>query len=160
MRSYVLDGDNIRTGLNQDLGLSAKDRKENVRRIAEVAKLMVDAGLLVFAAFIAPYKQSREYVRKLMVGWPYYEVYAKCSVEACAKRDPKGLYKKARLGEINNMTGVSAPYEEPEHPSLIIDTDKFNLQQCVDEVIRFLLKQGLISTVFQPEYDESEKIKS
>ena len=144
VRSYVLDGDNIRTGLNKDLGLSAEERKENVRRIAEVAKLMVDAGLLVFAAFIAPYKQSREYVRKLMVGWPYYEVYVKCSVEACAKRDPKGLYKKARLGEINNMTGISAPYEEPEHPSLIIDTDKFNLQQCVDEVIRFLLKQGLI----------------
>ena len=144
VRSYVLDGDNIRTGLNKNLGLSPEDRKENVRRIAEVAKLMVDAGLLVFAAFIAPYKQSREYVRKLMVGWPYYEVYVKCSVEACAKRDPKGLYKKARLGEINNMTGISAPYEEPEHPSLIIDTDKFNLQQCVDEVIRFLLKQGLI----------------
>jgi adenylylsulfate kinase len=144
VRSYVLDGDNIRTGLNKDLGLSPEDRKENVRRIAEVAKLMVDAGLLVFAAFIAPYKQSREYVRKLMVGWPYYEVYVKCSVEACAKRDPKGLYKKARLGEINNMTGISAPYEKPEHPSLIIDTDKFNLQQCVDEVIRFLLKQGLI----------------
>ena len=144
VRSYVLDGDNIRTGLNKDLGLSPEERKENVRRIAEVAKLMVDAGLLVFAAFIAPYKQSREYVRKLMVGWPYYEVYVKCSVEACAKRDPKGLYKKARLGEINNMTGISAPYEEPEHPSLIIDTDKFNLQQCVDEVIRFLLKQGLI----------------
>ena len=144
VRSYVLDGDNIRTGLNKNLGLSPEDRKENIRRIAEVAKLMVDAGLLVFAAFIAPYKQSREYVRKLMVGWPYYEVYVKCSVEACAKRDPKGLYKKARLGEINNMTGISAPYEEPEHPSLIIDTDKFNLQQCVDEVIRFLLKQGLI----------------
>ena len=144
VRSYVLDGDNIRTGLNKNLGLSPEDRKENVRRIAEVAKLMVDAGLLVFAAFIAPYKQSREYVRKLMVGWSYYEVYVKCSVEACAKRDPKGLYKKARLGEINNMTGISAPYEEPEHPSLIIDTDKFNLQQCVDKVIRFLLKQGLI----------------
>ena len=144
MRSYVLDGDNIRTGLNQDLGLSAKDRKENVRRIAEVAKLMVDAGLLVFAAFIAPYKQSREYVRKLMVGWPYYEVYAKCSVEACAKRDPKGLYKKVSTGEITKMTGISAPYEEPEHPDLIIDTDKLGLQQCVDEVINFLLKQKLI----------------
>jgi len=94
----------------------------------------VDAGLLVFAAFIAPYKQSREYVRKLMAGWPYYEVYVKCSVEVCAKRDPKGLYEKARKGEITNMTGISAPYEEPEHLSLIIDTAKLSLKQCVDEV--------------------------
>ena len=144
VRSYVLDGDNIRTGLNKDLSLTPENRKENVRRIAEVAKLMVDAGLLVFTAFIAPYKQSREYVRKLMSGWSYYEVYIKCSVEICAKRDPKGLYKKAFTGEITNMTGISAPYEEPEHPSLIINTDKLGLQQCVDEVISFLLKQGLI----------------
>jgi adenylylsulfate kinase len=144
VRSYVLDGDNIRTGLNKDLGLSPEDRKENIRRIAEVAKLMVDAGLLVFAAFIAPYKQSREYVRKLMTGWPYYEVYVKCSVEVCAKRDPKGLYKKAHAGEITNMTGISDPYEEPEHPDLIIDTDKLSLQQCVDKMIGFLLKQDLI----------------
>ena len=144
VRSYVLDGDNIRTGLNKDLSLTPEDRKENVRRIAETAKLMVDAGLLVFAAFITPYKQSREYVRKLMAGWPYYEVYIKCSVEMCAKRDPKGLYKKASTGEITNMTGISAPYEEPEHPSLIIETDKLGLQQCVDAVISFLLKHGLI----------------
>ena len=144
VRSYVLDGDNIRTGLNKDLGLSPENRKENIRRIAEVAKLMADAGLLVFAAFIAPYKQSREYVRKLMIGWPYYEIYVKCNVEACAKRDPKGLYKKAHAGKITNMTGISAPYEEPEHPSLIIETDKLDLQQCVDEVIEFLLKQDLI----------------
>ena len=147
VHSYVLDGDNIRIGLNKDLGLSPEDRKENVRRIAEAAKLMVDAGLLVFAAFIAPYNQSREYVRKLMDGWSYYEVYIKCSIEVCAKRDPKGLYKKARTGEIINMTGISAPYEEPKQPDLIIETDKLGLQQCVDEVIIFLLKQGLISSV-------------
>jgi adenylylsulfate kinase len=121
----VLDGDNIRTGLNKDLGLSPEDRKENIRRIAEVAKLMVDSGLLVFAAFIAPYKPSREYVRKLMADWPYYEVYVKCSVEECTKRDPKGLYKKAR-----------------------------------DEMIRFLLKQGLISTVSQPKFEKLGKIQS
>jgi adenylylsulfate kinase len=159
VRSYVLDGDNIRTGLNKNLGLSPEDRKENVRRIAEVAKLMVDAGLLVFAAFIAPYKQSREYVRKLVTNWPYYEVYVKCSIEECTKRDPKGLYKKARQGEITNMTGISAPYEEPEHPSLIIETDKLGLQQCVGEVIEFLLKQGLISAVSQPEFDELGRTK-
>ncbi len=144
VRSYVLDGDNIRTGLNKDLGLSSEDRKENIRRIAEVAKIMVDAGLLVFAAFIAPYKQSREYVRELMTDWPYFEAYIKCGVEVCAKRDPKGLYKKAGLGEITNMTGISDPYEEPEDSDLIIETDKLDLQQCVDEVISFLLKQGLI----------------
>ena len=144
VRSYVLDGDNIRIGLNKNLGLSPEDRKENVRRIAEVAKLMVDAGLLVFAAFIAPYKQSREYVRKLMTKWPYYEIYIKCSIEKCAKRDPKGLYKKVSAGEITNMTGISAPYEEPEHSDLILETDKLDLQQSVDEVISFLLKQGLI----------------
>ena len=160
VRCYVLDGDNIRTGLNKDLGLSPEDRKENIRRIAEVAKLMVDAGLLVFAAFIAPYRQNREYVRKLMINWPYYEIYINCSVEECAKRDPKGLYKKARAGEITNMTGISAPYEEPEHSDLIIEADKLGLQQCVDKVISFLLKQDLISTVFQPEFDELEKIKS
>ena len=154
VRSCVLDGDNIRTGLNKDLGLSPEDRKENIRRIAEVAKLMVDAGLLVFAAFIAPYRQSREYVRKLMTGWPYYEIYLKCSIEECEKRDPKGLYKKAHAGEITNMTGISAPYEEPEHPSLIIETDKLGLQQCVDEVIKFLLKQDLISTEFKQKSDE------
>ncbi|OEU71593.1 MAG: adenylyl-sulfate kinase, partial [Desulfuromonadales bacterium C00003093] len=144
VRSYVLDGDNIRTGLNKDLGLSSEDRKENIRRIAEVAKIMVDAGLLVFAAFIAPYKQSREYVRELMADWPYFEAYIKCSVKVCAKRDPKGLYKKAELSKITNMTGISDPYEEPGYPDLIIETDKLDLQQCVDEVIRFLLKQGLI----------------
>ena len=148
VRSYVLDGDNIRTGLNKNLGLSPEDRKENVRRIAEVAKIMVDAGLLVFAAFIAPYRQSREYVRNLMTNWPYYEIYLKCSIEECEKRDPKGLYKKAHTGEIKNMTGISAPYEEPEHPSLVIETDKLGLQQCVDEVIKFLLKKGLIGTEF------------
>ncbi len=140
MCSYVLDGDNIRTGLNKDLTLSSEDRKENVRRIAEVSKIMVDAGLLVFAAFITPYKQSREYVRRLMTGWPCYEVYIKCSIEECAKRDPKGLYEKGRMGEIINMTGISAPYEIPEHSDFIIATDKLNLQQCVDEVIEFLTK--------------------
>ena len=119
---------------------------------------MVDTGLLVFAAFIAPYNQSREYVRKLMADWPYYEVYVKCSIEVCAKRDPKGLYKKASEGEITNMTGISDPYEEPEHSDLIIETDKLSLQQCVDEMIEFLLKQDLISTEFQAEF--VEKIKS
>lgn len=144
VRSYVLDGDNVRRGLNQDLELSPEDRKENVRRIAEVAKLMVDAGILVFAAFIAPYQESRKYVRKLMLGWPYYECFVECPLEECIKRDPKGLYKKALGGEIDNMTGISAPYEEPESPDLIIDTQCFSLDECADQVIRFLFDQRII----------------
>jgi adenylylsulfate kinase len=144
IRSYVLDGDNIRTGLNSDLGLSPEDRKENIRRIAEVAKLMVDAGLLVFAAFIAPFRESRQFVRTLMSSWPYYECYVKCTLDVCEERDPKGLYRKARLGEILNMTGISAPYEEPENPDLVVDTGSLSLDESVDVVIRFLIERGII----------------
>lgn len=144
IRSYVLDGDNIRTGLNSDLGLSPEDRKENIRRIAEVAKLMVDAGLLVFAAFIAPFRESRDFVRKLMSNWPYYECYVKCSLQVCEQRDPKGLYQRARRGEIPDMTGISAPYEEPEQPDLIVDTAALSLEESVDVVIRFLIERGVI----------------
>lgn len=144
VRSYVLDGDNIRHGLNSDLGLSPEDRQENVRRIAEVSKLMVDAGLLVFTAFIAPYRQSRQFVRELMTKWPFYECYVKCPLQVCEERDPKGLYKRARAGEILNMTGLSAPYEEPENPELIVETDRNSLDVSVDIVIRFLESHGVI----------------
>lgn len=144
IRGYVLDGDNIRTGLNADLSLSSEDRKENIRRIAEVSKLMVDAGLLIFAAFIAPFRESREFVRKLMTNWPYYECYVRCSLDQCEERDPKGLYKKARRGEIQGMTGLSAPYEEPEQPDLVVDTGELSLDESVDTVIRFLLERGII----------------
>jgi len=147
VRTYVLDGDNIRHGLNKDLGLSPGDRKENIRRIAEVAKLMVDAGLLVFAAFIAPYRESRRFVRQLFSDWPYFECYIKCSLEVCEHRDPKGLYKKARLGEITNMTGISAPYEEPENPDLIIETQHLTIDQSIDLVMQFLSDQGIIYSV-------------
>lgn len=145
IRSYVLDGDNIRTGLNKDLGLTPEDRKENIRRIAEVAKLMVDAGLLVFAAFIAPYRESREFVRELMTGWPYFEIFVKCSLEVCEERDPKNLYKRARSGEIKNMTGITAPYEEPERADLVVQTDSMSLQQSVDSLVDFLGAQNIIS---------------
>jgi adenylylsulfate kinase len=144
VRSYVLDGDNIRTGLNKDLGLSPEDRKENIRRIAEVAKLMVDAGILVFAAFITPYRESRQFIRELMTQVPYYECYIKCSLETCEGRDPKGLYKKARSGEIRNMTGVSAPFEEPESADLVIRTDHYELQDCVNYLLRFLMDKKII----------------
>jgi adenylylsulfate kinase len=145
IRSYVLDGDNVRCGLNKDLGLSPEDRKENIRRIAEVAKLMVDAGILVFAAFIAPYRESREFIRQLMQGWPYYECYVKCSLATCECRDPKGLYKKARSGEIQDMTGIHAPYEEPRHPALIIETEKASSDKSVDCVIQFLKTNCIIA---------------
>jgi len=147
VRSYVLDGDNIRSRLNKDLGLSPEDRKENIRRVAEVAKLMVDSGILVFASFITPYRESRQFVRELMSDWPYYECYVKCSLEICEQRDPKGLYKKARQGEITNMTGISAPYEEPENPELIIDTDQSSLEQSIDVVVRFLIDQRIIPDI-------------
>jgi len=144
VRSYVLDGDNIRTGLNKDLGLSPDDRKENIRRIAEVAKLMVDAGILVFAAFIAPYRESRRFVRELMQQVPYYECYVKCPLEVCETRDPKNLYKRARAGEIGNMTGVGSPYEEPLSPDLVIETDRISLEASVDLMIDFLLEKKVV----------------
>ncbi|MBV5317456.1 MAG: adenylyl-sulfate kinase [Desulfobulbaceae bacterium] len=145
VRSYVLDGDNIRHGLNKDLGLSPEDRKENIRRIAEVAKLMVDAGILTFAAFIAPYRESRKFIRTLMAEMPYYECYMKCPLGACEARDPKGLYKKAKAGIINNMTGITAPYEEPEHPDLVIETDQLTIQEGVDTLISFLVEKNIIT---------------
>ncbi len=144
IRSYVLDGDNVRTGLNKDLGLSPEDRKENIRRVAEVAKLMVDAGLLVFAAFITPYRESRRFIRETMKGWPYFEIYVKCSIQTCIKRDPKGLYQRALKGEIEGMTGISAPFEEPESPDLIVETDRLSLDEAVDRVIEFLLEKEII----------------
>jgi adenylylsulfate kinase len=144
IRSYVLDGDNVRRRLNRDLGLSPEDRRENNRRIAEVGKLMVDAGLLVFAAFINPYQASRQYIRELMSDWSYYECYVKCSLSVCEERDPKGLYQKARNGEIEEMTGISAPYEKPENPDLVIETDRITLEQSVNLVVQFLIERGLI----------------
>lgn len=144
VRSYVLDGDNIRTGLNSDLGLCPKDRRENIRRIAHVARLMVDAGLLVFASFIAPYRESRAFVREQMSGFPYYECYVKCDLEVCKDRDPKGLYQKALAGEITNMTGLTAPYEEPLAPDLVIETDRLPLEGSVDAVLDFLIRLQIV----------------
>lgn len=144
VRTYVLDGDNIRHGLNKDLGLSPEDRKENIRRIAEVSKIMVDAGILVFCAFIAPYRESRNSVRELMGDLPYYECYVKCPLDICEERDPKGLYARARRGEIENMTGISAPYEEPENPELVLETDVLTVDESIDCVMRFLIEQEIV----------------
>ena len=144
LNSYVLDGDNIRHGLNQGLGFSDDDRKENIRRIGEVAKLFVDAGTIVCTAFISPFKEDRERVRALVENGEFIEVYVRCSLEACENRDPKGLYKKARAGEIPSFTGISSPYEEPENPELVIDSDKLTIEESVNQIITYLNKQSIL----------------
>ena len=144
IRSYVLDGDNIRSGLNRDLNLSPEGRKENIRRVAEVAKLMVDAGILVFSAFITPYGESRRFIRELMKGWPYFEIYVHCPLEVCEKRDPKGLYAKARRGEITDMTGIGDTYEEPESPDLVVETGVQTLEESTEQIVGFLIENRII----------------
>jgi len=144
VRSYVLDGDNIRHGLNANLGFSPEDRKENIRRIGEVAKLMADAGILTFAAFISPYREDRDAVRGLFKNDNFIEIYVKCSIGECERRDPKGQYKKARAGIIKNYTGISAPYEKPETPELVIDTETMDLEESKKRVIEHLCGKKLI----------------
>ena len=131
VRTYVLDGDNIRTGLNKDLGFSAEDREENIRRIAEVAKLFVDAGVVVLTAFISPYRKDRAIARSLVGADEFVEIYVKCPLEICEQRDAKGLYEKARSGIIKQFTGIDDPYEEPENPEIVIETDKMSVEECV-----------------------------
>ncbi|WP_091013163.1 MULTISPECIES: adenylyl-sulfate kinase [Paenibacillus] len=144
MRTYVLDGDNLRHGLNVNLGFKPEDRKENIRRVGEVSKLFVDAGLIVLAAFISPYTEDRENVRSLFEPGEFVEIFVKCPVEECIKRDTKGLYEKAIKGEIINFTGISAPYEEPINPELIVETDKQSFHDCVNIVVDYLLINKLI----------------
>jgi len=151
IHSYVLDGDNVRHGLNKDLGLSPEDRKENIRRIAEVSKLFIDAGLLVLTAFIAPYRADRRQARNLFEKDRFIEVYVRCSISECERRDPKGFYKKAKAGEITGFTGISAPYEEPENPELILDTDKMNIRECAEKVIAYLSINNYIPAVTNSE---------
>ncbi|UOQ93142.1 adenylyl-sulfate kinase [Halobacillus shinanisalinarum] len=144
VHTYRLDGDNVRHGLNKNLGFSPEDRTENIRRIGEVANLMVDAGLVTLTAFISPYREDRDRARKLLGEKEFIEVYVKCSVEACEERDPKGLYKKARAGEIKGFTGIDAPYEEPVEPEVTIETDKQTLEESVQVVIDHLQQKGYI----------------
>jgi adenylylsulfate kinase len=140
----VLDGDNIRHGLNKNLGFSPEDREENIRRIGEVAKLFTDAGVIAMTAFISPYIKDRDQARSLVEKGRFIEIYCKCSLDACEERDPKGLYKKARAGEIKQFTGIDAPYEEPENPEIIVETDKLSLEQSAEKVIAYLKRQGII----------------
>lgn len=144
IRSYVLDGDNLRFGLNKDLGFSFEDRTENIRRIGEVAKLFVESGQIVLTAFISPFEEHRYQVRELLVRKEFVEVFVKCPIDECEKRDPKGLYSKARLGEIKEFTGIDSPYEEPVRPELIIETNKYSLVQCVEQIVNYLEKENLI----------------
>ena len=136
--SYLLDGDNVRHGLNKDLGFTDADRVENIRRIAETAKLMLDAGLIVITSFISPFRAEREMARNLFDKGEFIEVFVEASLEVCEKRDPKGLYKKARAGEIKNFTGIDSPYQPPEHPELVIDTVTLTLEQAADKIISYL----------------------
>ena len=144
IHSYVLDGDNIRHGLNKDLGFKPEDRQENIRRIGEVAKLFVDAGLIAITAFISPYREDRLQARKLVKNDEFIEVYVKCDLAECERRDPKGMYKKARKGEIKEFTGISAPYEEPEKPEIIIDTTRNSVDECIQDLLDFLIRNGYI----------------
>ena len=128
VHTYRLDGDNVRHGLNNNLGFSPEDRKENIRRIGEVSKLMVDAGLITITAFISPYQADRDEVRNLLDDKEFIEIYTSCSIETCESRDPKGLYQKARNGEIKGFTGINAPYEEPNNPEIIIDTEQDSIE--------------------------------
>ncbi len=144
---YLLDGDNVRHGLNSDLGFSEEDRNENIRRIAEVAALFKDAGLITLVSFISPYKKMREFAKEKAGKDGFVEVYIKASPETCAKRDPKGLYKKASQGKIDNFTGVTSPYEEPEAPDLIIDTTQLTLKESVKKVLELTLSNTVLKEV-------------
>jgi adenylylsulfate kinase len=145
IRSYVLDGDNIRMGLNKGLGFSPDDRKENIRRIGEVAKLFTQAGIINVTAFISPYREDRDQARSVQDEGDFIEVYVSCSLEECEVRDPKGLYKKARAGQIPEFTGISAPYEEPENPELVVHTDQKSVEECVAQVLAYLEQKGVLS---------------
>lgn len=148
--TILMDADNIRKGLNRDLGFSEKERVENIRRIGEVSKLMTDAGLIVITAFISPFQADRDLVRALLPAGSFIEVHLSASLDVCEARDPKGLYRKARKGEIANFTGISSPYEVPSQPELSIDTAMLSINECVDCMMSFLQKRGLSKSNREP----------
>ena len=144
LQTYILVGDNVRMGLNKDLGFSPQDRTENIRRITEVAKLFADSGSIVLTAFISPYKEDRNSARKIISDEDFIEVFVKADLSVCESRDPKGLYKKARSGEIKGFTGIDAPYEEPTNPEIVVETDKYDILSCANQVIDYLVKENII----------------
>ena len=143
--AYVLDGDNVRHGLNKNLGFSPADRTENIRRIGEVAKLFTDAGVIAMTSFISPYRSDRDGVRALLAPGDFVEVYVSATVETCESRDVKGLYQRARKGEIPEFTGISAPYEAPERPELVLDTNRQGVEESVGSLVAHLEKNGYLS---------------
>ena len=145
-RTFVLDGDNVRHGLSSDLGFSDEDRKENIRRIAEAAKLMSEAGVITLTAFISPFREDRALARDLMPEEDFLEIYCKAELATCEARDPKGLYKKARAGLIKNYTGIDSPYEEPGVPELIVDTDQLSLEESAALVLQLLVDKGVFQS--------------
>ncbi|MFO7892345.1 MAG: adenylyl-sulfate kinase [Longimicrobiales bacterium] len=143
--TYVLDGDNVRHGLNGDLGFSPEDRTENIRRIGQVAKLFVDAGSIVLTAFISPYREDRDANRAIMNDGEFVEVFVDAPLETCEERDPKGLYEKARSGEIANFTGIDAPYEEPLHPEVVVKTGEQTIEESVEQILDWLAANGYLA---------------
>jgi adenylylsulfate kinase len=143
-RTYVLDGDNVRKGLCKDLGFSEQDRIENIRRIGEMSRIMMDAGLLVMTAFISPFRKDRRIVRDLVDVGDFIEIFCDTPLSICESRDVKGLYKKARAGEIPEFTGISSPYETPKQPELVVESGNSTIEECVDEIITFLRKKEII----------------
>ncbi|MFO7871883.1 MAG: adenylyl-sulfate kinase [Kiritimatiellia bacterium] len=142
--TYILDGDNIRHGLNKDLGFSPEDRHENIRRIGEVAHLFADSGVLVLTAFISPYINDRNVARDANPSGNFVEIYCECPLEVCEQRDPRGLYKKARAGEIKEFTGIDAPYEPPPHPEIVVDTAGETVEQSAAQIVAYMEKTGII----------------
>lgn len=143
-RSYILDGDNLRHGLNSDLGFRPEDRSENIRRIGEVAKLFADAGIIAIVAAISPFRQDRDKIRTSCQSTDFIEVYVQCTVEECERRDPKGLYQKARAGEIEHFTGISAPYEPPLQPEIVLKTNEQTVAASVSEVLSYIRRRRII----------------
>lgn len=145
IKSYVLDGDNIRHGLNKDLGFNETDRKENIRRIGEVAKLFVDSGTIVSTAFISPFRGDRAQVRNLFNKDEFIEIYVHCPLSICEERDPKGLYRKARNGEISDFTGITSPFEAPRHPEIMIDTSELTIEESVQLILDYLIDKKILN---------------
>jgi adenylylsulfate kinase len=146
-RTIVFDGDNVRHGLCSDLGFSQEDRAENIRRIGEMSKLFIEAGVIALTAFISPFKADRERIRGLVSEGDFIEIYCKCSLDVCEQRDVKGLYRRARAGEIKNFTGISSPYEAPDNPELSVDTGTNSLEESVEEVLALLVTRGIVQGV-------------
>jgi adenylylsulfate kinase len=158
-RTFVFDGDNVRHGLNKNLGFSKEDRQENIRRIGEMCKLFIEAGVIALTAFISPFREDRERVRRLVAEGDVIEIFCDCSLEVCESRDVKGMYARARRGEIKEFTGISSPYEPPEHAEIIIKTDHLSIEESVEKVITYLKKTGILEDTLSVAGYPKEKIK-